>query len=104
MIAMNTSQTTHTLNRLATDVEELLAALENEHSPQLDVLSARVEDALDSAKRAVAGQRQSAVRRIGGYAKSVDRYITGFPRLGFLTGILTGVAIAYLAGITKTSE
>jgi len=98
---MNNSQT---LNRLVSDVEELLAALDDEHSPQIDELSARVEDALSAAKRALAVRRQSAVRRIGRYAKSVDGYITGFPRLGFLTGILTGVAIAYLTGVAKSDR
>jgi ElaB/YqjD/DUF883 family membrane-anchored ribosome-binding protein len=97
-------KTSQTLDRLVSDVEELLAALEDEHAPQIAVLSGRVEDALSAAKRALAGQRQSAVRRIGRYAKSVDGYITGFPRLGFLTGILAGVGIAYLSGITKSDR
>ncbi len=97
-------KTSQTLNNLASDVEELLAALAHEHDPRIDELSGRVQDALTAAKRAFAGQKQSAVRRIGRYAKSVDGYITGFPRLGFLTGILAGVAIAYLSGITKSSR
>lgn len=94
-------KTSTTLNRLAADVEELLAALADEHNPEIDELSARVQETLGEARRAFAGQGQSAVRRIGRYAKSVDGYITGFPRLGFLTGILAGVAIAYVAGVTK---
>jgi ElaB/YqjD/DUF883 family membrane-anchored ribosome-binding protein len=95
-------KSTQTLNTLIDDVEQLLAELEAEHSPQLDEISRRVEQTLNSAKRAVAAQRESTVKQIKRYAKNVDGYITGFPRLGFLTGILTGIAIAYVTGLTRS--
>jgi ElaB/YqjD/DUF883 family membrane-anchored ribosome-binding protein len=96
---MNPSRT---LNRLVNDVEELLAELSDEHSPQLDELRDRVAESIGSAKRAIVSQRPSVAARIGGYAGSVDDYITGFPRLGFLTGILVGGAIVYLRGLTRS--
>jgi hypothetical protein len=42
------------------------------------------------------------VARIGHYAGSVDNFITGFPRLGFLTGILVGGIIVYVRGLTSS--
>jgi ElaB/YqjD/DUF883 family membrane-anchored ribosome-binding protein len=88
----------HTLNRLVNDVQELLVELSDEHSPQIEELRRRVEETIDSAKRAIASRRVGAMARIGRYAGSVDGYITGFPRLGFLTGILLGGTIVYIAG------
>jgi hypothetical protein len=32
----------------------------------------------------------------------VDDYITGFPRLGFLTGVLVGGMIVYVRGLTSS--
>ena len=90
------------LNKLVNDVEALLAALSDEHGPQIDELRNQVAQTIGSAKRAIASQRTSVVARIGGYAGSVDHYITGFPRLGFLTGILVGGMIVYARGLTNS--
>jgi ElaB/YqjD/DUF883 family membrane-anchored ribosome-binding protein len=95
---MNASRT---LNKLVKDVEELLAALSDEHSPQMDELRNRVTETIGLA-RAIVGQRTSVVQRIGRYAGSVDEYITGFPRLGFLTGVLVGGMILYVRGLTSS--
>jgi ElaB/YqjD/DUF883 family membrane-anchored ribosome-binding protein len=92
-----------TLNKLVNDVEALLAALSDEHGPQIDELRNRVAQTIGSAKRAIASQHTSVVARIGGYAGSVDDYITGFPRLGFLTGILVGGMIVYVRGMTNSN-
>jgi ElaB/YqjD/DUF883 family membrane-anchored ribosome-binding protein len=90
------------LNKLVNDVEALLAALSDEQGPQIDELRNRVARTIGSAKRAIASRRGSVVARIGGYAGSVDDYITGFPRLGFLTGILVGCVIVYVRGLTSS--
>jgi ElaB/YqjD/DUF883 family membrane-anchored ribosome-binding protein len=96
---MNPSRT---LNKLVNDVEELLAELSDEHDPQIDELRNRVAETIGSAKRAIASQRAGVVARIGRYAGSVDDYITGYPRLGFLTGILIGGMMVYVGGLTNS--
>jgi ElaB/YqjD/DUF883 family membrane-anchored ribosome-binding protein len=96
---MNPSRT---LNKLVNDVEKLLAELSDVHDPQMDELRMRIAQTIGSAKRAIASQRTSVVARIGHYAGSVDNYITGFPRLGFLTGILVGGIIVYVRGLTSS--
>jgi ElaB/YqjD/DUF883 family membrane-anchored ribosome-binding protein len=82
------------LDSLIRDVEELIATLGNGQSPEVRELRGRVEDALDS----IEAQRKSATRRIRRYAASVDRYITGYPRLGFATGVIVGGLIVYITG------
>jgi ElaB/YqjD/DUF883 family membrane-anchored ribosome-binding protein len=96
---MNPSRT---LNQLVNDVEELLAELSDEHDPQLDELRMRVAQTIGSAKRAIASQRTSVAARVGHYAGSLDDYITGFPRLGFLTGILVGGMIVYMRALASS--
>ena len=59
---MNPSRT---LNKLVNDVEALLAALRDEHGPQVDELRIRVAQTIGSAKRAIASERPSVVARIG---------------------------------------
>ena len=88
------------LDTLICDVEELLAALSNVQQPAIKELRGRIENEIDSAKRAGAG----ASARIGRYAKSVDNYITGYPRLGFLTGLVVGGLIVYGAGLFSSNE
>jgi ElaB/YqjD/DUF883 family membrane-anchored ribosome-binding protein len=90
------------LSKLVNDVEELLAELSDEHGPEMDELRTRVAQTIDSAKRSLERQRTSVVARIGHYAGSVDDYITGFPRLGFLTGVLVGGMIVYVRGLTSS--
>jgi ElaB/YqjD/DUF883 family membrane-anchored ribosome-binding protein len=84
------------LNELIKDVEELLANLSDEHGPQIDELRNRIKDTIGSVRPAA-----SRVRR---YAGAVDNYITGYPRLGFLTGLLIGGAIVYVAAHTRSKE
>jgi hypothetical protein len=86
------------IDALADQVEELLALLQRHPSPGTDEMSARVQrvqDTLDSAKHAI--KRPSLPVRLGRYANSVDHYVTGYPRLGFLTGIMLGGTIVHLA-------
>jgi ElaB/YqjD/DUF883 family membrane-anchored ribosome-binding protein len=88
------------LDSLIQDVEELIATLGNGQSPEVRELRRRVQDALDSLET----QRKSATRRIRRYAASVDRYITGYPRLGFATGVMVGGLIVYMAGLLSPKD
>jgi ElaB/YqjD/DUF883 family membrane-anchored ribosome-binding protein len=88
------------LDSLIQDVEELIATLGNGQSPEVRELRRRVQDALDSLET----QRKSATRRIRRYAASVDRYITGYPRLGFVTGVMVGGLIVYVAGLLSPKD
>lgn len=83
------------LESLIQDVEELMTSLADDQSPQVLELKRRVQDAVDS----LAARQRSAARRIRRYAASVDRYITGYPRLGFATGVVIGGLIVYAAGL-----
>jgi ElaB/YqjD/DUF883 family membrane-anchored ribosome-binding protein len=83
------------LDSLIQDVEELIANLADDESPQVLELKRRVQDAVDSLE----ARQRSATRRIRRYAASVDRYITGYPRLGFATGVVIGGLIVYAAGL-----
>jgi hypothetical protein len=89
---MNRAQS---IDTLVSDVEELLAALSDYQQPAIQELRGRVENAIDSTKRAGNG----AAARIGRYAASLDNYILGYPRLGFLTGVIVGGLIVYAAGL-----
>jgi gas vesicle protein len=84
------------LSELINDVEELLAELSDEHSPQIDELRNRIKDTIRSVRPAVA--------RVRRYAGAVDDYITGYPRLGFLTGLLIGGVIVYMAALIRPAQ
>ena len=88
------------LDSLIQDVEELIATLGNGQSPEVRELRRRVQEALDSLET----QRKSVTRRIRRYAASVDRYITGYPRLGFATGVIVGGMIVYVAGLLSPKD
>ena len=88
------------LETLVNDIKELLAQRSEEDQPAIKELRARIEDAIDSTKH----ERESATRRIGRYATSVDHYITGYPRLGFVTGLVLGGLIVYAAGLFGSEE
>jgi len=86
------------INVLTAQVDELLSLLERHPSPDIDPLRFRMEDTLDAAKRAL---QPSVPVRLGRYAVSLDHYVTGYPRLGFLTGMLLGGAIVYFARLGR---
>lgn len=90
------------INALTDQVEELLGLLEMHPSPDIDAIRYRIEDALDSVRVAVARSHTGA--RIRRYASSIDRYVTGYPRLGFLTGALLGAGVVYLSGLRRPDE
>ena len=82
--------------QLATDVEELLARLDDEHSPQLDKLRDRVEATLSEVKSTLTNQGKSTAAQVRRYAGMADDYITGYPRTAFASGILIGAALGFL--------
>jgi ElaB/YqjD/DUF883 family membrane-anchored ribosome-binding protein len=88
------------LDSLIQDVEELIATLGDDPSPHVQEMKGRVQDAVD----ALEARRKSATRRIRRYAASVDRYITGYPRLGFATGIVVGGLMVYMAGLFSRKD
>jgi ElaB/YqjD/DUF883 family membrane-anchored ribosome-binding protein len=88
------------LDSLIQDVEELLATLADDQSPHLQELKDRVQNTVD----ALDAQRESAIRRFRRYAASLDRYITGYPRLGFATGLVVGGLVVYLAGMLRPRD
>jgi ElaB/YqjD/DUF883 family membrane-anchored ribosome-binding protein len=88
------------LETLVNGVKELLAQLSEEDQSAIKELRARIEDAIDSTQHA----SESAPRRIGRYATAVDNYITGYPRLGFITGLVLGGLIVYAAGLFGSEE
>jgi ElaB/YqjD/DUF883 family membrane-anchored ribosome-binding protein len=89
------------INALTDQVDELLALLEGHPSPEIEPLRSRIEDTLRSTKHAL---KPSVPARLGRYAVSLDHYVTGYPRLGFVTGMLLGGAIVYLAGLVRPND
>jgi ElaB/YqjD/DUF883 family membrane-anchored ribosome-binding protein len=88
------------LDALIQNVEELITALADDQSPRVQDLKHRVQDTVDSLE----SQRKSATRRIRRYAASLDGYITGYPRLGFATGVVVGGLIVYMAGLFSPKD
>jgi ElaB/YqjD/DUF883 family membrane-anchored ribosome-binding protein len=88
------------LDALIQNVEELIATLADDQSPRVQDLKRRVQDTVDS----VEAQRKSTTRRVRRYAASLDDYITGYPRLGFATGLVVGGLIVYLAGLVSPKD
>ena len=88
------------LETLLIDIKELLAQLNEEDQPAIKDLRARIENAIDSMKHAGEG----ATGRIERYATSVDNYIAGYPRLGFITGLVLGGLIVYASGLFGSEE
>jgi ElaB/YqjD/DUF883 family membrane-anchored ribosome-binding protein len=76
------------LDTLVDEVEELLAELSDEHDPEIDALRDRIKQTIRSIR--------PGFGRIRHYAGAVDDYITGYPRLGFLTGLLIGGALVHV--------
>jgi ElaB/YqjD/DUF883 family membrane-anchored ribosome-binding protein len=90
--------------RLVNEVEELLARLDDEHSPQLDKLRAQVEATMSEAKSALTKQGKSTAAQVRHYAGIADGYITGYPRTAFASGILIGAALGFLIASARSSD
>lgn len=89
-----------TFTKLATEVEELLGELNEEHSPEVQELRRRVEGTLEAVKRGTVRQSNKASARIGRYASSIDGYIHDYPRLAFITAAIVFGTIGYVKGAT----
>jgi ElaB/YqjD/DUF883 family membrane-anchored ribosome-binding protein len=97
-------ETSRKFEQLIDDVEELLARLDDEHSPQLDKLRDRVEATMSEAKSALTKQGRSAADQVRRYAGMADDYITGYPRTAFASGILIGGLLGFLIAYARSSD
>jgi ElaB/YqjD/DUF883 family membrane-anchored ribosome-binding protein len=99
--SLNNSQK---FQQLVTDVEELLASLDDEHSPQFEELRDRVEATISQAKSALTKHGNATVSQVRHYAGIADDYITGYPRTAFASGILIGAALGFLIASARSSD
>jgi ElaB/YqjD/DUF883 family membrane-anchored ribosome-binding protein len=90
--------------QLITDVEELLARLDDEHGPQLDKLRGRIEATMSQAKAALTKQGNSTAAQVRQYAGMADDYITGYPRTAFASGIVIGAVLGFLAATARSGD
>jgi ElaB/YqjD/DUF883 family membrane-anchored ribosome-binding protein len=97
-------ETPRKFEQLIDDVEELLARLDDEHSPQLDKLRDRVEATMAEAKSALTRQGKSTASQVRHYAGIADDYITGYPRTAFASGILIGGLLGFLIASVRSSD
>jgi ElaB/YqjD/DUF883 family membrane-anchored ribosome-binding protein len=97
-------ETPRKFEHLIDDVEELLARLDDEHSPQLDALRRRVETTIEQARSAVGNQGKSTAAQVRHYAGMADDYITGYPRTAFASGILLGGLLGFLIASVRSSD
>lgn len=97
-------ETPRQFQQLLTDVEELLQRLDDEHSPQLDRVRARVEATMSDAKSALRSRGRGTAKQVRRYAGMADDYITGYPRAAFASGILLGALIGFVVASTRSSD
>jgi ElaB/YqjD/DUF883 family membrane-anchored ribosome-binding protein len=90
--------------RLLTDVEELLASLDDEHSPLFHELRDRVEANISQAKAALTKHSNATVSQVRHYGGMADDYITGYPRTAFASGILIGGLLGFLLASVRSSK
>jgi ElaB/YqjD/DUF883 family membrane-anchored ribosome-binding protein len=90
--------------QLVTDVEELLASLDDEHSPRFHELRDRVEATMSEAKSSLREHANAAASGLRGYAGMADDYITGYPRTSFASGIFIGAVLGFLVASLRSSD
>ena len=95
-----TLETPRKFQQLIDDVEELLARLDDEHSPQLDQLRSRIEATLTALNQ----RGQSTAAQVRHYAGMADDYITGYPRTAFASGIVIGGLLGFLLASARSSD
>jgi ElaB/YqjD/DUF883 family membrane-anchored ribosome-binding protein len=93
-------ETPRKFQQLIDDVEELLARLDDEHSPQIDDLRKRLEATVS----ALSQRSQSTAAQVRRYAGMADDYITGYPRTAFASGILIGTVVGFLFASLRASD
>jgi ElaB/YqjD/DUF883 family membrane-anchored ribosome-binding protein len=86
--------------QLIDDVEELLARLDDEHSPQIDDLRRRLEATVSALNE----QGRSTAAQLKHYAEIADGYITGYPRTSFASGILIGGLLGFLLASVRSRD
>jgi len=87
-------------HQLLNDVEELLARLDDEHSPQIDDLRRRLEATMATLSQ----QGKSTAAQVKHYAGIADDYITGYPRTAFASGILIGGLLGFLLASVRSND
>jgi ElaB/YqjD/DUF883 family membrane-anchored ribosome-binding protein len=99
--SLNTSRK---FQQLITDVEELLARLDDEHGPQFDKLRDRIEETMSQAKATLTKQSNSTADQVRQYAGMADDYITEYPRTAFASGILLGAVLGFLLATARSRD
>lgn len=90
--------------QLVTDVEELLASLDDEHSPRFGELRDRLEATVSQAKSALGTHGSATASKLRDYAGMANDYIIGYPRTAFASGILIGTVIGFLIASLRSGE
>jgi ElaB/YqjD/DUF883 family membrane-anchored ribosome-binding protein len=93
-------ETPRQFRQLINDVEELLARLDDEHSPQIDDLRKRLEATVSALNE----RGRSTAAQVRHYAGVADDYITGYPRTAFASGILIGGLLGFLLASLRSSD
>ena len=86
--------------QLIDDVEELLARLDDEHSPQIDDLRRRLEATVSALNE----QGRSTAAQLKHYAGMADNSITGYPRTAFASGVLIGGLLGFLLASVRSRD
>jgi ElaB/YqjD/DUF883 family membrane-anchored ribosome-binding protein len=87
------------LAELVDDVEELLAELRDERSPELEELRSRLEHGIKAIRAEIADSHAERPHRLRRYARSLDSYINHYPRLAFATSAMVAGFVAYVSGL-----
>jgi ElaB/YqjD/DUF883 family membrane-anchored ribosome-binding protein len=92
---MNKSQE---LQQLSDNVEGLLGKMADDHSPQIQELRTRANQAVRSAKTAISKADNAAIEALKNAASSADDYVRDNPWVAI--GVIAGVAasLGFLAG------
>jgi ElaB/YqjD/DUF883 family membrane-anchored ribosome-binding protein len=93
-------ETPRQFRQLINDVEELLARLDDEHSPQIDDLRKRLEATVSALNE----RGRSTAAQVRHYAGVADDYITGYPRTAFASGLLIGGLLGFLLASLRSSD
>jgi ElaB/YqjD/DUF883 family membrane-anchored ribosome-binding protein len=94
-VVMNKSQE---LQRLSDNVEGLLGKVADDHSPQLQELRTRANQAIESAQSAISNSESVVLDALKHAASSADDYVRDNPWIAI--GVIAGVAasMGFLAG------
>lgn len=92
------------LHELTNDVEDLLAKLADDKTPQIQELRNRIKRAVQSARTAIAERRATASEALKNAAVSADDLVHQSPWIAIgVTAVFAG-AVGFLAGLGATSK